>query len=894
LFEALEDRRLLAVELGLDDPASAASPKTLPELPAAAQYVISAAIGNDQETYHASTDAAGWALANRTQGFTAHVQSGDLLVSSGADHWQMSLAGFGYGGTVQSVGAAQCSASNNRVACDYGAIEEWYVNGPGGLQQGFTVDPPPDPAVVAGLLTEPAVVAGLLTEPAVVAGLLTEPAVVAGLLTEPPDRRSLTVELAMAGDLRATVNAAGDGLTLARPDGTTALSYSGLVAFDATGRTLPASLEVRPDGAGQDLLIHVDAAGAQGAITIDPFIQQAKLTSSDGGGLGRVAIDGDTVVAIGDAGYVFVKPSSGWADMTQVARLTSTDGTEARGFGSSVAISGDTVVIGAPLANINGITGLGAAYVYVKPASGWADMTQTARLIASDQTSITRLGYSVAIDGDTVVAGANAATVGANDYQGAAYVFVKPTSGWADMTHTAKLVASDGRRMEMLGFSVGISGDTVVSGARYATVNGQTNQGAAYVFVKPAAGWADATETAKLTASDGGANNWFGLPVAIDGTTVVAGSAGVAAAYVFVQPERGWTTTTETAKLTASDGAIGLIPGGWLTIAGDTVLAGGPTAAAYLFAKPASGWVSMTETAKLTNSDLAPASFVALDGDNPVVGTGTAVYVFGPYVGPQPDLTVTATAPSSGAWDETIPVSWTVTNSGAAPASGSWFDAGHLSDTPTFDAQTAVPLGNFPESTHAPLAVADSYTDNQTVTLPGPTALGDRWLLFVTDAAGQVAESGETNNVAAKPIRVTAPDLAVTSVTPAPADVSLGQPLTVTWTVQNQGTAAAGQAWSDDIYLSSRSTLDGSAVWLRSVTAGPDSPLAAGGTYTHAVEVTLPLNLSPGTYYLLAKADADNSVKEANETIRPPAKNRGTAAWASCRPTIPRALARVS
>ena len=86
------------------------------------QYAISAAIGNDQEMYHASADAAGLSLANRAQGFTARVQSGDLLVSSGADHWQMSLEGFGYGGTVQSVGAAQCSASRvlGTWMCDVG------------------------------------------------------------------------------------------------------------------------------------------------------------------------------------------------------------------------------------------------------------------------------------------------------------------------------------------------------------------------------------------------------------------------------------------------------------------------------------------------------------------------------------------------------------------------------------------------------------------------------------------------------------------------------------------------------------------------------------------------------------------------------------------------------
>ena len=317
----------------------------------------------------------------------------------------------------------------------------------------------------------------------------------------------------MAGDLRATVNAAGDGLTLARSDGSLALSYTGLVAYDSTGRTLPASLEVRPDGIGQkvlrtgqapgilapepvpfsqDLLIHVDAAGAQGAITIDPFVQQAKLTASDGVGLSRVAISGDTVVAADTGGgYVFVKPSSGWADMTQVAKLTATD--VGNIFGISVAIDGDTVVIGDSYAPGPGL-GPGAAYVFVKPSSGWTDMTQTAKLTVSDAVDVDRLGFSVGIDGDTIVVGASSKWIGGEWNVGAAYVFEKPASGWTDMTQTAELTAANGLPLR-LGFSVGISGDTVIAGTYRA--------GAAYVFVKPASGWADASETATLTASDG-------------------------------------------------------------------------------------------------------------------------------------------------------------------------------------------------------------------------------------------------------------------------------------------------------------------------------------------------------------------------------------------------------
>ncbi|MGA2259785.1 MAG: FG-GAP repeat protein [Thermoguttaceae bacterium] len=257
LCERLEARTLLSV--GLTQAGSAAQQQTLADLPGAAQQAISSAIGQDQAAYHAATAVGGVSLANLANGFTAQLHSGALQVSAGSDTWDMTLAGLGYGGAVQPVGTAQTSANGNRVDCNYRAIDEWYVNGPSGLEQGFNVTPPQYDA-----------------------------------------SGSLTVELALGGDLVGTVNAAGDGLTLSRPDGSTALSYTGLTACDATGKTLPASLEVRADSGHQDLLIHVNDAGAKGQITIDPFVQEAELTASDGAandyfGL-SVSISGNTVV----------------------------------------------------------------------------------------------------------------------------------------------------------------------------------------------------------------------------------------------------------------------------------------------------------------------------------------------------------------------------------------------------------------------------------------------------------------------------------------------------------------------------------------------------------------------------------------------------------------------
>jgi len=277
-----------------------------------------------------------------------------------------------------------------------------------------------------------------------------------------------------------------------------------------------------------------------------PGLQVAKLTASDGAPKDElnisVAISGNTVVAGAPlplaltgppgAAYVFVKPASGWKDLTETAKLTPRAGETVFQFGTAVAIDGDTVVVGATDYNT---PASGAAYVFVKPASGWANMTQTARLIAADGAAGDSLGYSVGVSGNTVVAGAwDASLSGTNQFEGAAYVFVKPASGWTNMNNTAKLTASDAAFGQELGWSVSVSGNTVVAG----TPNAQP--GAAYVFVKPQTGWATMNENQKLTPLDGAAVD-LGYSVSIDGTTTVAGAPAATvgsnelqgAAYVF-------------------------------------------------------------------------------------------------------------------------------------------------------------------------------------------------------------------------------------------------------------------------------------------------------------------------------------------------------------------------
>ncbi len=307
------------------------------------------------------------------------------------------------------------------------------------------------------------------------------------------------------------------------------------------------------------------------------------------------------------------------------AKLTASDGVWPTGFGSSLAISGDTIVVGAPSKQVGTNFGQGAVYVFRQAVGGWASGTEIAKLTASDGAGGDGFGTSVAISGDTIVVGCGCPR--GNPMLpvpgGAAYVFTESVGGWANGTETAKLTASDGAAGDGFGFAVAISGDVIVVGA-----GGDDGRGSAYVFAEPAGGWAGGTETAKLTASDGAGGDFFGTSVAISGDTIVVGAwsddlaSGIMAprdhgsAYVFNEPIGGWATGTQTAKLSASDAVPNGMFGRAVAISGDTIAVGaigapvsvadpGDPGSAYVFTEPSGGWASGTERAKLTASDRA-------------------------------------------------------------------------------------------------------------------------------------------------------------------------------------------------------------------------------------------------------------------------------------------------
>lgn len=286
--------------------------------------------------------------------------------------------------------------------------------------------------------------------------------------------------------------------------------------------------------------------------------QQAKLTASDaaaGHQFGySVAIDGTTAVvgAINAGGYgtayVFVQSGTTWP---QQQELIDVGGAPGDGFGNSVAVSGNTALVGAAYR----FMGRGAVYTFARSGTTWSN---TVTLTEPSAAMNDQFGFSVALSGSTAAIGASA-TGG----RGAAYVFVYSGGTWSEQ---AKLTASDGASGDAFGRAVAIDGSTAVVGDPFQ----KSMTGEAYVFVRSGTVW---SQTAKLIASDAAPSSQFGGAVAVFGSTALVGAsndhAGKGAVYIFGSP--GW---SEQAKLTAADGATGDQFGSAVAMDGTTAVVG--------------------------------------------------------------------------------------------------------------------------------------------------------------------------------------------------------------------------------------------------------------------------------------------------------------------------------
>jgi hypothetical protein len=307
------------------------------------------------------------------------------------------------------------------------------------------------------------------------------------------------------------------------------------------------------------------------------WTQQSKLTASDGLSEGSwlgdaVAISGDTAI-VGEhrdddggpgfgSAYVFERLGVTWS---QRAKLTASDGEESDLFGGSVAISGDTAIVGAR--DDEKGSGSGSAYVFTRSGGTWS---QQAKLTASDGEESDFFGDSVAISGDTAVVGAVWDDEKGWD-SGSAYVFTRSGGTWSQQ---AKLTASDGEESASFGDSVAVSGNRVIVGA-YRDDGREPDSGSAYVFTRSGGSW---SQQAKLTASDGEEDDYFGSSVAVSGNRVIVGAyrdddsgSDYGAAYVFTRSDGTW---TEQAKLMAGSGTKENLFGRSVAISGGTAIVG--------------------------------------------------------------------------------------------------------------------------------------------------------------------------------------------------------------------------------------------------------------------------------------------------------------------------------
>jgi subtilase family serine protease len=231
-----------------------------------------------------------------------------------------------------------------------------------------------------------------------------------------------------------------------------------------------------------------------------------------------------------------------------------------------------------------------------------------------------------------------------------------------------------------------------------------------------------------------------------------------------------------------------------------------------------------------------------------------------------PNLQVSAVAvqPTSSSYGSNVQLSYTVTNNGAGSASGSWYDAVYLSKSSTYDSSAQF-LTSFSE-THTLAAGGGQYQESRNVTLSslfGTAIAGDVFIIVVTNVYGSIAESNANDNSGSAAMNLTAPDLVPTALT-GPTSAIVGDTISVSWTIKNQGTAASSSSWSDALYISPNNFLSGSAVLMGSFTT-PQANLAIGDSYTQTQSVVLPSTFS-GPEYLLIVADGFNSLGETDET----------------------------
>jgi hypothetical protein len=394
---------------------------------------------------------------------------------------------------------------------------------------------------------------------------------------------SAPIPLAVGKNTLTAIVTADDGVTT----GTYSVTVTRESANDfAQQAYIKASNTGSSDQFGNSVAISGDT------LAVGAFHEDSGATGIDGNG-------SDSAAPISGAVYIFIRSGAVWSQQAYI-KASNTGSGDA--FGWSVALSGDTLAVGAyrEKSNATGIDGdgnddslteAGAVYVFTRSGTAWS---QQAYVKASNTDSDDNFGYSVALSGDTLVVGApGEASDGSGQLNnglsnaGAAYVFTRSGANWTQQSY---IKASNPDSGDSLGNSVTVSDDTLAVGAVGEASDGSSqlnnsllSAGAAYVFTRSGANW---TQQAYIKASNTGTGDAFGQSIALSGDTLAVGAPGEAsdgsgqlinslpnagAAYVFTRSGANW---TQQAYIKASNPDSGDRFGYSVALSGDTLAVG--------------------------------------------------------------------------------------------------------------------------------------------------------------------------------------------------------------------------------------------------------------------------------------------------------------------------------
>lgn len=466
------------------------------------------------------------------QGFSAVIsdKQAAIIAPGDAGELRFSLSRAGCQKRPQPVAPPTLSTVRNRVELGRGRLTEWYIHGPLGLEQGFSVLRPFDCGPGEGL----------------------------------------AVELEISSTLQAEVeeHAPASAILFRDNAGNVVMRYGDLFAYDANHMALGVDWNLD----GHKITINVNTNQANYPIIIDPLVwlQQQKLVAStpavnDQFGY-SVSVSGNTA-AVGapkadrsgftDTGavYVFVRAGTTW---TEQQEIIADDATGFDEFGHAIALESDTLAVGAQYASIPGKTFTGAVYVFKRAATTW---TLEQKLVAADAATNDMFASGVALSKDTILVGAMHADVGGLSNNGAAYVFTRIGTTW---TQQAKLLAMDRKNQDDFGQAVALESDTAVIGAPSVTQTSpafRTGAGAAYVFVRSGTTW---SQQAKLSPPMPSTSDYYGTSVAVYGDTLIMAAPNAdnpfsdsGSALIYTRTGTTWTLAKSLPSLATPSGRYG-------------------------------------------------------------------------------------------------------------------------------------------------------------------------------------------------------------------------------------------------------------------------------------------------------------------------------------------------